>query len=631
MAFLALAVSLALAQVAGAAIDAGSLACSFEIDGKPAAVNQSNQPIRVERSVEQHDGQVVVRARIVNDSDRAVTLGLMKLLETQQSWEVARAHITPGVVYAADSTLVCEPLGKASEREIRATQVLAAADPGKPGCLVAGYLNAGAARPEIVVTLCGGGVRKIVAQERMLARVLGPKQTLELDAVYLSTKRADAWEALIEYANRAGAAAQHERRLGPTALWCSWYAHRMEVSEDLVLANAAVAAKHFGPLGFAIMQIDHGWQKGNITGDWRANERFPHGLKWLSEELKKRHGLALGLWIAPTDVAETSETFKQHSEWLLRGADGKPAVNWRWYWKPNPNCYELDASVPEARKWLESVLRNLSTQGVSYFKIDFIASSGSEGFVHQNPAVTRGWGVLREAMEAIRAGAGEDAWIRYCQTPPLLSAGLASSAYGGDDTYDAGVPQSIGSLRGNARSLAAGFWINDRLYHREVCDMSVRMQADVEEVRLRLAIMALAGCSISFSDELCHLPMSRIRMMQQCLPPGAPQMRPLDLFEREIPSLWHLHCEHQDEAWEVVGLFNWEDSPQERAVDLPRIGLSGDVLAYEFWEQRFLGVQREKLTMTLPPRTSRIVALRRVAPHPQVLGQTCICWRAFMS
>ena len=53
-------------------------------------------------------------------------------------------------------------------------------------------------------------------------------------------------------------------------------------------------------------------------------------------------------------------------------------------------------------------------------------------------------------------------------------------------------------------------------------------------------VMALAGASISWSDELTYLPPSRIRMMQQCLPAGAPAMRPVDLFERAVPSLWHL-------------------------------------------------------------------------------------------
>jgi len=39
------------------------------------------------------------------------------------------------------------------------------------------------------------------------------------------------------------------------------------MTEEKVLANAAVAAQHFQPLGLEIMQLDHGWQRGDITGD----------------------------------------------------------------------------------------------------------------------------------------------------------------------------------------------------------------------------------------------------------------------------------------------------------------------------------------------------------------------------
>jgi hypothetical protein len=396
----------------------------------------------------------------------------------------------------------------------------------------------------------------------------------------------------------------------------------MSMTEEKVLANAEVAARHFKPLGLEIMQLDHGWQRGDITGDWTPNERFPHGLKWLADQLRERYGLRLGVWISPTDVAETSDLFKQHPDWMLKGVDGKPLVNWRWYWKPNPNCYELDATHPQACQYIVDTFRQLTGWGVSYYKIDFIAASGGEHFVQHDPKATRGWSVLRRAMEAIRKGAGDAAWIRYCQTPPILSAGLANSAYGGDDTLDAGIPGRFDVLRDNAHALAAGYWLNDRPYHREVCDMSVRMQGGVEEVRMRAAMMALANCSISWSDELCYLPPSRIRLMQQCLPPGNPLMRPLDLFEQSIPSVWHIRAKNDAEAWDVVGLFNFTNKAAQRMVQFDHLGLEtkAEYTVFEFWEERFLGVCKGSVEMTLPPESSRILAIRRLAGVPQLIG-----------
>jgi alpha-galactosidase len=577
--------------------------------------------VRIDRRVRSDDSDIRIFTRISNQTAHAVSLGLAKLLEGE--WEAA-AHAggSPGADFVANAaTLACEPHGPDTERHYAASTVLALALPAEKSALVVGYLTAGVARPDLAATYRPGKSLTFVATQQLLARQLPAGASIDLDVVYVASN-SNPFTALDAYGRAAGAESK-ARTTHATALWCSWYAHRMDVNEELVLANAAVAAKHFKPLGFEFMQLDHGWQTGDITGDWTVDRAsFPHGMKWLADELKARYGLKLGLWIAPTDAAETSELFKQHPDWMLKDSAGKPLVNWKWYWKPNPNCYELDTTNPACAKWIEQTFARLSSEGASYYKIDFIASSGGEQFFQSDPTATRGWGNLRRAMEAVRAGAGDEAWIRYCQTPPLLSAHLADSAYGGDDTLDAGVPGTFHVLRDNARFLAAGYWINDRLYHREVCDMSVRMQADVEEARLRLAMMTLAGCSISFSDELQHLPPSRIRMMQQCLPPGAPPMRPIDLFERAVPSIWHVHCKNEADQWDVVGLFNFEESPEPRTVDFAALGLDGaaEHTVLEFWEEKFLGVHKGKFTMTLAPHTSRILAIRRITGGPQVVG-----------
>lgn len=152
--------------------------------------------------------------------------------------------------------------------------------------------------------------------------------------------------------------------------------------------------------------------------------------------------------------------------------------------------------------------------------------------------------------------------------------------------------------------------------------MSVRMQGSVEEVRVRAAIMTLANCSISWSDELCFLPPSRIRLMQQCMPPGNPPMRPLDLFERDIPSVWHIRATNAVEAWDVVGLFNFNSQAERCVVDFQQVGLdpNAEHLAFEFWEEKYLGCVKGQLELTLPPESSRIVSLRRAAGHPQLIG-----------
>jgi hypothetical protein len=628
---------------------------AVEVDGKPLSLGTATvvaQPgrdglgtgealvqtwrtngIAVEREFLLRPGSatIVVGGRLRNEGRAEARIGSVHLLQVAEegSWSVGNAGKAPAAVYVQGHSLLrCLPFvqrdtsSSPKAREYRSSGVLALVGQDPTAALVIGYVRADEAAPDLAATYVPerGGVA-LSATARFLGRVVAPGETLEFNRLWVSADD-DPYRALEAYGNALACHGTSPARTGATSLWCSWYAHRMGMTEEKVLANAAVAAQYFQPLGLEIMQLDHGWQRGDVTGDWVPNERFPHGLRWLADQLRERHGLRLGLWIAPTDVAETSDLYRQHPDWMLKGADGQPRVNWRWYWKPNPNCYELDATHPEAYRCLADTFRRLTSQGVSYYKIDFIASAAGEHFLQHDPKTTRGWTPLQRAMTAIRTGAGTNAWIRYCQTPPVLSAGLANSVIGGDDTLDAGIPGRFDVLRDNAHALAAGWWLNDRPYHREVCDMSVRMQGSLEEVRLRAALMALANCSISWSDELCYLPPSRIRLMQQCLPPGNPPMRPLDLFERDVPSVWHLKLTNACEVWDAVGLFNFDRQVGARAVRFANLGLDpqAEYALFEFWEEKFLGTHRGGLELTLPPESSRVLSIRRVTGVPQLIG-----------
>jgi hypothetical protein len=580
--------------------------------------------IRIEREWRLYDnGSLTIGGRLVNESSEAVQLGNAQLM--QGGWQLGQMAEAPAAVVMRNSSqtsvIPFAAANQSAEQDYVSPGLIAFYNRADRAAMLVAYVRADEASPDLAAkfTRANKGV-SLSATSRYLNRMLEAKQTLELNRLYVATGESP-YNLLESYGTAMAQAAALPARTGPTALWCSWYAHRMEVSEEKVLANAEIAARHFKPLGFEIMQVDHGWQRGDITGDWTVNERFPHGLRWLSDQLRRRYGLKLGLWISPTDIADTSELYRQHPDWVLHDDEGKPKVNWKWYWKPNPNCYQLDTSRAEVRDHIAQTFKQLTSEGVSYFKIDFIGSLNKEVFAPRNAEVTRGWPVLRRAMQAVRDGAG-DAWVRYCQAPPLLSAGLADGSYGGDDTADAGQPGLFRVLRDNARILATSFWVNDRAYHREVCDMSMRMQADIEEVRVRAAIMTLANASISWSDELTYLPPSRIRMMQQCMPPGNPQMQPVDLFDRDIPSVWHIRAKNEADNWDVVGLFNFNEQTESREVRFADLGLDAkaEYAVFEFWEEKFLGVVKQGIELQLPAQSSRILSIRRLTGKPQLIG-----------
>src|SRR5262249_14674829 len=99
-------------------------------------------------------------------------------------------------------------------------------------------------------------------------------------------------------------------------------------------------------------------------------------------------------------------------------------------------------------------------------------------------------------------------------------------------------------------------------------------------------------------------------------------MRPLDIFERDIPSVWHIRAINAVESWDVVGLFNFNPRPETRAIRFEQLGLgpNAEYLLFEFWEEKFLGRAKGGFEFMLPPESSRIVSIRRALDHPQLIG-----------
>src|SRR5439155_14138285 len=263
---------------------------------------------------------------IKNETPGDVVLNSVRMLDASAAdsgWSLARNERSPGVVLVEGaSTLGCDaPREQAAgtERRYSGTHLLAFADPARKVGLLIGLLTAQAARPDVnAVFRAGAGGTYLVADQNLYGRTLPAGQTLKLDTVYIAAGT-NAYSLLQDYGDAVAKLSPAPVRKGATALWCSWYAHRMAMTEDLVLANAAVAAKHFAPLGLQIMQLDHDWREGDITGDWVANDRFPTCLKWLANQLQSRYCLTMRLWIAPTDVAVTSAPFQQHPDWMRKG------------------------------------------------------------------------------------------------------------------------------------------------------------------------------------------------------------------------------------------------------------------------------------------------------------------------
>jgi alpha-galactosidase len=133
-------------------------------------------------------------------------------------------------------------------------------------------------------------------------------------------------------------------------------------------------------------------------------------------------------------VVPSSAFYRQHPDWLLRDADGKPvSAGFNW----GELLYALDTTHPAVLDWLAALMKKVRAWGFDYLKLDFLYAGALPGKRHvdmpREAAYRQGLKVMREAM-------GADAYFLTCGAPILPSLGLCDAIRVGPDV--AGVWES---------------------------------------------------------------------------------------------------------------------------------------------------------------------------------------------
>ena len=270
-----------------------------------------------------------------------------------------------------------------------------------------------------VEAFLGGAVLR-PGDRRMLhpVRLDGPGRAGADDAPELL----GAWADAVAVAEGARASAPHQ--VG----WCSWYHYFHGVTAADVDANLALA----GDWPFDVFQVDDGYQR--TIGDWLdTSAAFPGGLPRLADGIAAR-GLRPGLWLAPFLVAPDSRVARDHPDWVARDAGGGPLPAWlepAWGGGQDGLMWALDTTHPEVGAHLEALGRSLTSMGFSYLKLDFTFAPSLEGRWHREdltPAER-----VRAGYDAIRRGAGDDAFLLGCGVPLAHVVGVVDANRIGPD------------------------------------------------------------------------------------------------------------------------------------------------------------------------------------------------------
>lgn len=155
---------------------------------------------------------------------------------------------------------------------------------------------------------------------------------------------------------------EHKKRTGYT----TWYNYYGSITYDVVKRDLESLSSIDAEID--CFQIDDGYQ--TAVGDWLSTDakKFPEGMKAAADRIHSK-GMTAGLWLAPFAASKTSQLFKNHPDWFIKGENGKPyktGHNWGGF-------YSLDIYNKDAANYIRRVFDVVLNQwGYDLVKLDFL-------------------------------------------------------------------------------------------------------------------------------------------------------------------------------------------------------------------------------------------------------------------
>lgn len=321
--------------------------------------------------------------------------------------------------------------------------------------------------------------------------------------------------------------------LRPPRGWYSWNERFEEIDEAYIMAHVERVADRLKPLGFDLVELDDGWQRG--WGEWLTNEHFPQGFDAIVNSARERD-VTLGIWLAPFLVdVEVATRLDYPRSWFVyppleagatlserdrvkpseaelaaleesgAGAEALEPLRHRIIGNPR-TYYVIDTTHPDALTHTLTQLSALASQGFKLFKLDFLYAAAIPGRRAQEISGTES---LRLGLSQIRDAIGEEAWINACGAPVHPVLGYADSLrIGSDTTFGELYPSFIASA---ARSSAARAYLYPLVWS-DGDQVQLRSPYTPLEAEVGAYVAALAGPAYSIGDDLTLLPDDRLEL-----------------------------------------------------------------------------------------------------------------------
>jgi hypothetical protein len=207
-----------------------------------------------------------------------------------------------------------------------------------------------------------------------------------------------------------------------------------------------------------------------------------------------------------------------------------------------------------------------------------------------------------------------------------VDAGLVAPAAKGLD--EAAMKQNMAKRSAGvqpvARNMAAAYFYNQKFWINDPDPIAVGLLDEpgtLEEARVRMMICANSGGFPTLGEAPTKMDPGRMALFKKALPVYGQAARAVDLMDRDVATIHHLHVNHPDGDWDVITLFNWDTQTRIVDLDLNRLGIFGPHHVFEFWGQSYVGIAKNLLkSFEVPPFSCRVLRLTPVLSRPQVIG-----------
>lgn len=434
-------------------------------------------------------------------------------------------------------------------------------------------------------------------------------------------------------------------KLWPTipAGWVGWSwvdPFRIEQYEEVLRRNAKAIRERLPGLDIPYLWVSLGNLENREPGNWLKWNRkgFPTPPQKLIQDLNAQ-GFQFGLWMGSFWVSsQLKDEVARLQDAFLR-KDGKLLT------VPHRELgavYILDPTHPKTHEHLRNVLGKYREWGVRYYMIDFLYSiSGSTpgNFVpssYHNAGLIPGPETYREGLKVIREAAGPETYLLASTGPTLQSIGLMDGVRAGTD-YGEGRPLDgpgkgfwpatfvinksdyWTSHRRATEAMATHFFMHGKLFVADSGNvLSVDQPIPVDEARMSATIFGLNGSPIMLGDDIARLSEDRLGFIRKVFPRLLEAATPLDLFESAdpaTPTLFHLPVKTAWDGYDLYAVFNYGPSAVRR-----RIEAGEGKVAWDFWNERYLGAVAPALDVEVPAESVRLLRVMKRRDHPWLLS-----------